>query len=265
MSKAQKTKEKVTDLFGKINSDGLDRPASSDNSTEIEALKVRLEQVNQKIDNALVPQDDNSWLLFGTVRLTKTGLQVPADFTEEDKDTLGHIVIGIQDSSQFWMGDWANLYLSDDMDNNQRGEIYSALAEKFGIEHATLNLYASVCRRIPSWIRIQDLPFSHHREVANLPESLKGREEEFLNTAVENKWSVRDLKLAIQEAVSILASASKPDTIIDTKGIKKTVNQILKLYSIDTNRLSSKKQDDYRSKIAALRRILEDLESKLDT
>ena len=266
--KAKNSGIAVKNLFGTgLNPDAVNKARETTPAdAEIARLQAQLETKNTQLENALVPQDDGSWLLFGQVRLTKTALETPASFTESDKDLLGEIVVGMYEKSGFWMGDWVNSYLNDNMDDNVRGEVYASLAKKFDVERKTLNQYASVCRILGASNRLETLSFTHHMYAAFLPEPLKGEEYTFLLDASKNKWSVRDLQSAIKTAVEKLAPM--PDVVvevvIDTKPMKKEFGDATKVFHSDVSSWSSKKRNEYRGKVAILRRLLDDIESKLD-
>lgn len=163
----------------------------------------RVKELENSLRSALVPHEDGV-MSIGPFRLHRTYLEVVSDITEDDADLLGQLLVETDRRLQFVMGDWANLYIDDDMDSNRRGDVYTSLSERFGIEHKTLNNYASICRILGVSRRRETLSFSHHAEIAHLPADLKGQEEELLDAAVENKWSVRDLRNAIRQQSSII-------------------------------------------------------------
>ena len=231
---------------------------------ERKELKAENEKLRDSLNKALVQVSETDFA-FRNFYLTRVGLTLKGDITEDDADALGYALKKVDSALQFWIGDWALLYLDDDMDDNQRGDVYAFLAEKFGIEHKTLNNYASICRALEVSRRRETLTFSHHAELAYLPESLQGHEEKFLDEAIINQWSVRQLREAIQSAKTTSKTTNKQlDTIIDTKHIVKQVRDVTKLFGIDVSRLSAKKKNEYRGKVLTLRRLLDDIEKKLD-
>lgn len=274
-NKPSKDVSSVTNMLGTLSKDVVQ--SSKNETVDAKALKKaneklavtteRLETVEKQLESALVSQGDGSWLLFGEVRLTKLGLvEIPDKFSDDDRHVLGEIILGLQEATQFWMGDWANLYITDNMSNQERGVVYKNLAAKFEVNAETLMDFALVCRNLPFPLRQGNATFSHHREVAYLPDSLKGRETEFLEKAIDNKWTVRDLRDEIKEAAKTLSESGKalPDTIIDTKPMKKEFNDVTRVFRSDVSDWSPKKRNEYRGKIVALRRLLDDAEAKLD-
>lgn len=94
---------------------------------------------------------------------------------------------------QFYIGDW--LLEGWDSGYIKRG-VYDRASELTGIEKETLYKYVEISNIINSRIRILELSWSHHREVAKL----KAEDQEyFLNKAVENHWSVSALRDAIKQ------------------------------------------------------------------
>jgi hypothetical protein len=239
---------------------GQDLPPSHVQRKELETENENL----RDILNKSIVQINESDFAFRNFRLTGTGLIINGEITEDDANDLGFALKKFDDALQFWIGDWANLYLDDNMDDSQRSNVYAFLAEKFVIEHGTLKNHASVCRLLDASRRRDTLSFSHHVEIAHLPEKLKGREDEFLDAALENNWSVRQLRKEIQQAVAFLNPSPQTNTLINTTEIVRQFRDVTKLFALDTSKLDSKERDDYRGKLTVLRNIIEELETKLD-
>jgi len=94
---------------------------------------------------------------------------------------------------QFYIGDW----LLEGWDNGyiKRG-VYDRASELTGIEKQILKDYAWVCKTLKSSFRKDELPYTHHKEVAKLGAK---EQEYFLSEAVENHWSVSALRDAIKQ------------------------------------------------------------------
>jgi N6-adenosine-specific RNA methylase IME4 len=75
--------------------------------------------------------------------------------------------------------------------------MYDDIAEETGYEKETLRQYKRISENIESGTRVPELSFMHHREVASLPPE---KQELFLNMAVEDKLSVRDLREQIRRS-----------------------------------------------------------------
>ena len=74
--------------------------------------------------------------------------------------------------------------------------MYDDIAEETGMDKKTLWEYKNVSQSIKPSARAEQLSYTHHREVASLPPE---KQELFLNMAVENKLSVRDLRNEIKK------------------------------------------------------------------
>jgi len=65
---------------------------------------------------------------------------------------------------------------------------------KLGHEKGTVKKISSICRSIESLRRRKELTFEHHYQVASFsPEE----QDDWLQQAVDNKWSIRELKKVI--------------------------------------------------------------------
>ena len=233
------------------------------NPLEVAQLEIENDELRATLKNAIA-QIDKKAFRFRNFILTKTGLQIDGEITEDDANELGRVLKKFADRLQFLMGDWANLYLDVNMSDEERGGVYTALSEQFEIEKKTLRNYANVCRIIDVSSRKDGLSFSHHAYVAWLPQSLKGREAEFLNAAVENGWGVRELNQHIKEAAAKLLPASNaPDLIIDIKIPVRQFRDVLKLMGTDVSKLKDKKRNEHLGQIATLRQLLDEVEAQL--
>jgi DNA modification methylase len=118
-------------------------------------------------------------------------LRIEANSRQEWESQL--INLGtIERHVQFFIGD--KILEGEGKGYIQRG-IYDRVAELTGIEKQTLKTYVYVCNAIKRFRRLNELPYSHHHEVAKLsPE----QQEYFLREAVEQRWSVSALREAIK-------------------------------------------------------------------
>lgn len=125
-------------------------------------------------------------------KLEKNQLVINEETTLKEWKEIGQQLSLMQGNIQFWIGDWIRFgekkgyYISSD--------VYDEVEEITGLERQTVQVYKSVCDNVPSLIRIKDLSFNHHREVAKLCE---GDQTYFLNKASQEKLSVRELRLQI--------------------------------------------------------------------
>ncbi len=139
-----------------------------------------------------------------TAELEPVGLMLPEDLTVDEWRKEGERLALAHHTSQWALGDWWNY------GERKYGEGVE-IAAVLGFEASTLRAYARVARQVESAIRNRALTWSHHAAVAALAPAAQ---KHMLDQALVNKWSVVDLKTAVDEA-------SKPPPDKDTK-TKKT-------------------------------------------
>ncbi len=161
-----------------------------------------LEIINQVAPNNAIVLNPDGTRCLGSFTLHKRWLDIPDDVCEDDMSLLGQMLIELDDDIQFLLGDWANWYLPDTDNDNTRGAANKALATRFNMDVSRLKDYASVSRKLPVSLRKDTLTFSHHKEVAFMPNEIKGREDEFLTLAIAEKLSVRELRTEIRRAAN---------------------------------------------------------------
>jgi len=131
--------------------------------------------------------------------LTKTSLIFKRDITKEEWMDGFNSLKKIEGCIQFWIGDFLAY-------RNQKWGMYDDIAEETGLEINALRDYKRISENVESALRNADLTFSHHREVASLPPE---KQTEFLNKAVEEKLSVRDLREEIRKDGIVFNSDTK--------------------------------------------------------
>jgi hypothetical protein len=95
---------------------------------------------------------------------------------------------------QWDIGDWFNRCpLPDDIDGVPKP--YDVAESVLGVQRSTLYDWASTAKRIPVSVRTENLPYTHHRIVANeLPEADDATKKRWLDLAADEKLSVRELQ-----------------------------------------------------------------------
>jgi hypothetical protein len=103
----------------------------------------------------------------------------------EDWWKLGDYLLGVADSSAWWVGDWLLF--------GQRvyADRYQLAIQRTGFDYQTLRNYAWVASRFHPSRRQDVLSFSHHAEVAALDER---EQNEWLVRAMANGWSRNKLR-----------------------------------------------------------------------
>jgi hypothetical protein len=120
------------------------------------------------------------------------GLEITNELTIEQWGRIGHILKTVYNAGAWWWGDW---YAYGE---RTWGELSSqATADLTGYENSSLRTLVWASSHVDLSIRIDKLSWSHHYQVAALEQD----EQIFwLNEAVENKWTVKELKKQIRAA-----------------------------------------------------------------
>jgi hypothetical protein len=136
-------------------------------------------------------------LVLPKCKLTNNGMGLIVDngLTKNELIEIGKNLKTIESANQFWVGDWINA----NWGKYEHGKYDEA--EKLGYEKDAVRDYDYVSKKVKSAVRTADLSFHHHKQVAKFPET---EQIEWLQKAVDNKWSVRDLKNAMKEENNLI-------------------------------------------------------------
>lgn len=103
--------------------------------------------------------------------VTPIGIEFHNQLNRDAWVELGNRLGAAGRSVGFLVGDWL-LYgdgkVSEGFYPKSEGGVYHDAIVITGLDYNTLARYASVCRSIPRWMRVQQLSFDHHRKVAPL-------------------------------------------------------------------------------------------------
>jgi hypothetical protein len=234
--------------------------------TKVEQLSKQVDELEATLSSSIVPSSEGVWHFLG-FQMTPTQLIAPETFTDAEFEALGYVLKGMDKAVQFWFGDWANLCVRPEFDQYQAAEEYNKLADQFGIRKETLKDYAWVCRQINASLRKDALPFSHHKEVAGLPDLLKGREAEFLDWAESNRASVVDLRKYISEM--LIESADKKQNIA-SESFLFSKDRMPKIGNVFQNRWTKARNGDKNAKslvldeLTQIRKWADEIEESLE-
>ncbi len=142
----------------------------------------------------------NEIIKYEKAKFEKNKLTLADDITIDQWKELGQSLKQVEGSVQFWIGDWL-LY-----GEQNYGEMYKKALEDLEYEYETLRNIKYIAANVKMSLRNDNLTFNHHKEVAKLEPD---KQKEFLDKAVEEKLSVRDLRRAIVK-VDIQAKAVLP-------------------------------------------------------
>jgi len=139
--------------------------------------------------------DPGLCLLLRTAAVLKQGI----DF--QDWAKVGRELCRMAGGSMWWIGGWINYaereFLKTDEGKKRYGIKYRAALEVSGLERETLYNAAWVDRAVNCSNRLEQLSWSHHREVAHLKAE---EQKKFLNMALEKHWTRSQLRQAIRKA-----------------------------------------------------------------
>lgn len=135
--------------------------------------------------------------------LTEVGLQISGDPDYEEWMDYGETLKKLDSTvRQFAVGDW----IVAGFDRYQHGK-WDAVQQLWGdTERSQLQNYEWVARSVESSTRVEDLSWSHHREVANLPPD---RQRYWLQRALDEKLSV----VALRQLIRIESWGVKPGQV----------------------------------------------------
>jgi len=122
--------------------------------------------------------------------VTHTSLKFKRDVTKAEWQKVFNTCSHIEGCIQFWIGDLL-VY------KEQKWGMYDDIAEKTGIPIETIKQYKQVADQIKSGDRSPHLTWTHHLQVAGLPESER---KDLLEKAEKGNLSIRELR---QEAKKI--------------------------------------------------------------
>jgi hypothetical protein len=120
---------------------------------------------------------------------TTTSLTLPKALTKDQWVAIGTTLAKSDSSLRWWIADW---WVYGDHRYGDRKVL--AATGVFGLAFETLMDYGTVARSVKTSNRFEVLSFTHHLQVAALRPA---RQKRFLSRALENGWSVSELKRQI--------------------------------------------------------------------
>ena len=162
-------------------------------------------------------------LMLPHVDVQPMGLIIPDTISEEQFREVGSRLASGVRSINWMIGDW--LAFADGESSKRANRIYiddSAvykLAEEVsGLSYQTLRILKLVCSRICLFRRRNKLLFTHHSEIAQAFED-PAVQDDWLDRAEKEEWSVSELRVAIRQARKTEEDAEKED---DDDGMEKS-------------------------------------------
>jgi len=139
---------------------------------------------------------------------TRVGTKVTRDSTQAEWETYGELLKRVDEARQWAIGDW----LCDGKRHYGDG-LYRRAAEITGLGSQALENYAWMARLFELSTRVENLGWSHHREVASIKQIAEDEDRKlylsdeadqekiaaFLEEAESGDWSVVQLREAVRE------------------------------------------------------------------
>ena len=148
----------------------------------------------------------------GPFILTKTGVVIGStkksnEITFEEWSAVTEWVQKVNTSVAFWLGDLL------EYGERRFGEKYTAAIEVTGLAEQTLTNAAYVARHVPIQRRRENVPFSHHAEVASLPPE---KQEEWLERCESKGLTREQLRQGLQAERAVTAGKKPVYMVIVT-------------------------------------------------
>jgi len=122
--------------------------------------------------------------------VTATSLQLPEGLSFTEWEAVGRTLDRLRESVHWWRGDWLRY------GERTYGERYSRVLDPGAGTYQTLANDAWVAGKIGLSLRRENVPWSHHKEIAPLQPD---EQAAFLDQTEHHGWSVRELRERIRQ------------------------------------------------------------------
>ena len=133
--------------------------------------------------------------------VTATSLQLPEGLSFTEWEAVGRTLDRIRESVHWWRGDWLRY------GERTYGERYSRVLDPGAGNYQTLANDAWVAGKIGLSLRRENVPWSHHKEIAPLQPD---EQADFLDQTEHHGWSVRELRERIRQHKRSAPGATGP-------------------------------------------------------
>jgi hypothetical protein len=155
--------------------------------------------------------------------LSKIGLVVHGEPTFETWEELGGFLNKAEGAVHWWLGDWANY------GEHRWGEMYTQAIEATGFAEQTIMNDKWVAGALEFSRRRENLPWSHHSEVAALP---LAQQDELLAKAEKEGWSQSRMRREVGLLPRKLAVVT--GTVIDDRILTGDIRELGKVVEAKT-------------------------------
>jgi N6-adenosine-specific RNA methylase IME4 len=158
--------------------------------------------------------EGDSCTRVGPFRLATAGLVVDGEPTFDQWKACGTLLLRAGKAVQWWIGDWLNY------GERRYGETYTQAMEATGLGYHTLRNAKWVAARWEMSRRHDNVPFSHHQEVASLPPAqgdaiLDRAEREGASQKKVRQWVAEEKSAAAGETVTTCDAPSGCEVVTD--------------------------------------------------
>lgn len=200
-----------------------------------------------------VIQADEKQVRVGHFVVSRTGLVIDAEVTQEEWRAFYDNLQRTRQALQWIIGDWM-LY------GVERGwaTTYEAMAKLTGLQERTIRDYTYICRHVQPSIRIDSLKFAHHQlVVAFANDELKTK---WLTFAAEHRLSVRQFRSLIMQQAELRAGLQEMPAQHEhtDPSTRRRFNKLWRM--VETGLTHKIKRDDIR----LMRAWLDDIERAME-
>lgn len=191
-------------------------------------------------------------------QLSELGAVFAESLSFEDWRAMGRQIRRCDRALNWIRGDWFNAgqRFVEDVGQYPGQEDWARLSMAIGrllpamtdLELKSLGMYAYVARNVNFSTRVEGLSWSHHREVAYLPE--KGQRA-WLRRALEGEWSVADLRQAMAGK-----EREEPSSPVATFSPGSAVGGLVRWFACEEERIGKRVEDWPAARKDALKREL---------
>lgn len=128
--------------------------------------------------------------------ITQTSMTFLANVTVDELKNVGRQFVKMEDSKQWWIGDWWNTL------ERKYGEAQQ-ICDEVGLNYSTVKSASAVSKKIEKVRRRTGLTWSHHAEVCGIKfeddkEKQTRIQDKFLDKAEQEQWSRNKLREQVQ-------------------------------------------------------------------
>lgn len=146
-------------------------------------------EISEHLDSVLEQfSDDGNGSLSLPGMVSQKGLELPLGLSFDAWSQVGFTLRRIHKSWRWWIGDWVQY------GEQKFGEMASQITDELDLDYQQVADCAYVAGRIPISRRRENLSWSHHREVAKLPEP---QADAMLAQAEEARWTRARLRIEV--------------------------------------------------------------------